>query len=110
MIRAHFGLVNDPFSAENITLLPHQPQVLDIVRVHCQQGGFCLIMGEPGTGKSVLKRALCEFDSKRLITPVVNRTCIRTTQRSASCARRLRSKPKGMTCAASGVSSPKRAA
>jgi hypothetical protein len=40
MIRAHFGLVRDPFSAENITLLPHQQQVLDIVRVHCQQGGF----------------------------------------------------------------------
>lgn len=74
MIRAHFGLASDPFSAENITLLPHQQQVLDIVRVHCQQGGFCLIMGEPGTGKSVLKRALCEYDSKRLITPVVNRT------------------------------------
>jgi type II secretory pathway predicted ATPase ExeA len=71
MIRAHFGLASDPFSAENITLLPHQQQVLDIVRVHCQQGGFCLIMGEPGTGKSVLKRALCEDDSKRLITPVV---------------------------------------
>lgn len=74
MIRAHFGLASDPFSAENITLLPHQQQVLDIVRVHCQQGGFCLIMGEPGTGKSVLKRALCEHDPKRMMTPVVDRT------------------------------------
>jgi type II secretory pathway predicted ATPase ExeA len=73
MIRAHFGLATDPFSAENLTLLPHQQQVLDIVRVHCQQGGFCLIMGEPGTGKSVLKRALCEHDPKRMMTPVVNR-------------------------------------
>jgi ABC-type dipeptide/oligopeptide/nickel transport system ATPase subunit len=54
--------------------MSHQQQVLDIVRVHCQQGGFCLIMGEPGTGKSVLKRALCEFNPKRLMTPVVNRT------------------------------------
>lgn len=74
MIRAHFGLARDPFSAENITLLPQQQEVLDIVRVHCQQGGFCLIVGEPGTGKSVLKRALCEYDPKRLMTPVVNRT------------------------------------
>jgi len=74
MIRAHFGLARDPFSTENITLLPQQQEVLDIVRVHCQQGGFCLIVGEPGTGKSVLKRALCGYDPKRLMTPVVNRT------------------------------------
>ncbi|MFZ5895123.1 MAG: ExeA family protein [Myxococcota bacterium] len=74
MIRAHFGLAKDPFSSESITLLPYQREVLDILRVHCQQGGFCLIVGEPGTGKSVIKRALCEYDPKRLMTPVVNRT------------------------------------
>ena len=27
-----------------------------------------------GTGKSVIKQALCQHDPKRLITPVVNRT------------------------------------
>jgi type II secretory pathway predicted ATPase ExeA len=32
------------------------------------------VVGEPGTGKSVLKQALCSHDPKRLITPVVNRT------------------------------------
>jgi type II secretory pathway predicted ATPase ExeA len=31
-------------------------------------------MGEPGTGKSVLKSALVDHDPKRLITPVLNRT------------------------------------
>lgn len=74
MIRAHFGLDRNPFALDSITLLPHQAQVLETLRVHCQQGGLCVIVGEPGTGKSVLKQALVQHDPKRLITPVVNRT------------------------------------
>lgn len=74
MIRAHFGLEKAPFAHEGMTLLPQQKEILDTLRVHCQQGGLCVIIGEPGTGKSVLKEALCNFDVKRLIAPVVNRT------------------------------------
>lgn len=74
MIRAHFGLAKDPFSSENLTLLAHQREVLETLRVHCQQGGLCVIVGEPGTGKSVIKHALCHHDPKRIMTPVVNRT------------------------------------
>jgi len=74
MIRAHFGLDRNPFSNDILSLLPHQQEVFDTLRVHCQQGGLCLVVGEPGTGKSVLKQALVEHDPKRLITPVVNRT------------------------------------
>jgi MSHA biogenesis protein MshM len=74
VIRAHFGLAKAPFSSENLALLPHQQEVLDTLRVHCQQGGLCVIIGEPGTGKSVIKQALCQHDPKRIMTPVVNRT------------------------------------
>ena len=74
MIRAHFGLEKVPFSSEQVELLPHQGEVLDTLRVHCQQGGLCLVVGEPGTGKTVIKQALCAHDPKRLLTPVVNRT------------------------------------
>jgi MSHA biogenesis protein MshM len=74
MIRAHFGLERDPFSRENLALLPHQKDVLDTLRVHCHQGGFCVLIGEPGTGKSVLKDALVHLDKKRLHVPVVGRT------------------------------------
>jgi type II secretory pathway predicted ATPase ExeA len=74
MIRAHFGLDRDPFALDALQLLPHQAQVLETLRVHCQQGGLCVIVGEPGTGKSVIKQALAAHDPKRLITPVVNRT------------------------------------
>jgi type II secretory pathway predicted ATPase ExeA len=74
MIRSHFGLQRHPFDTESLTLLAHQQEVFDILRVHAQQGGLCLVLGEPGTGKSVLKQALLTHDPKRLITPVVNRT------------------------------------
>jgi MSHA biogenesis protein MshM len=72
MIRSHFGLQRHPFDTG--TLLAHQQEVFDILKVHAQQGGLCLVLGEPGTGKSVLKQSLLTHDPKRMITPVVNRT------------------------------------
>ncbi len=74
MIRAHFGIDAAPFSHEGIELLTQQQDVFDTLRVHCQHGGLCVVVGEPGTGKSVLKDALCQHEVKRFITPVVNRT------------------------------------
>jgi MSHA biogenesis protein MshM len=32
-------------------------------------GGLCVVGGEPGSGKSVIKQALVNHDPKRLITP-----------------------------------------
>jgi MSHA biogenesis protein MshM len=74
MLRSHFGLQRNPFDIENLTLLAHQQEVFDILRVHAQQGGLCLVLGEPGTGKSILKQAVLNHDPKRMIVPVVNRT------------------------------------
>ena len=74
MLRSFFGLQRHPFDHEALTLLPHQQEVFDILCVHAQQGGLCLVLGEPGTGKSTLKQALITHDPKRMITPVVNRT------------------------------------
>jgi MSHA biogenesis protein MshM len=75
MIRQHFGLTKDPFIIdENVSLLPHQQRHFDILKVHSQQGGFCLIIGEPGTGKTVLKNHLIHHDLKNWITPVINRS------------------------------------
>jgi len=73
MIRAHFGIDRSPFCTDNPALLPHQQEIFDTLRVHCQQGGLCVVVGDPGTGKSVIKQALVNHDPKRLITPVVNR-------------------------------------
>jgi type II secretory pathway predicted ATPase ExeA len=74
MIRAHFGLDQNPFVRQGLSLLSQQQEIFDTLRVHCQQGGLCVLVGDPGTGKSVVKQALCEHDPKRMLTPVVNRT------------------------------------
>ena len=74
MIRSYFGLDANPFSNDNIQLLPTQQQVFETLKVHSQQGGLCLVVGEPGTGKSILKEAVCSHGTKKMITPVVNRT------------------------------------
>jgi type II secretory pathway predicted ATPase ExeA len=74
MIRSYFGLDRNPFCHEHVELLPRQQEIFDTLRVHCQQGGLCLVLGEPGCGKSVIKETLCRHDPKRMITPVINRT------------------------------------
>jgi MSHA biogenesis protein MshM len=75
MIRSHFGLETNPFDcSSNPALLPHQQAIFETIRVHCQQGGLCIVMGEPGTGKSVIKQAIINHDPKRMITPAISRT------------------------------------
>jgi type II secretory pathway predicted ATPase ExeA len=75
MIRAFFGLTENPFSSEQVKLLPHQEEIYDTLRVHCQQGGLCMILGVPGTGKSMIKNALKQqSDSKKLLVVTVGRT------------------------------------
>ena len=76
MIRAYFGLKKQPFSNEQPQLLERQQSILDTLRVHSQQGGLCLLLGEPGTGKSTIKQAFREHDAKRIITPTVSRFCL----------------------------------
>jgi MSHA biogenesis protein MshM len=74
VIRSYFGLQKNPFDSEGLELLSHQQEILEVLRVHCHQGGLCLVAGEPGTGKSVIRQALTRHDPKRLITPTVGRT------------------------------------
>ena len=74
MIRSHFGLEQNPFDEHHPTLLPHQQDIFDTIKVHARQGGLCVVMGEPGTGKTVLKQAIINHDPKRMITPAIART------------------------------------
>jgi len=74
MIRAFFGIERIPFSQDKVTLLPHQQEVFDILKVHSHQGGFCLLMGEPGTGKTVIKKSIIQSADKTTIVVHIART------------------------------------
>ena len=74
MIRSFYGIAENPFSTRHITLLPQQQEIHDTLRVHCQQGGLCLVLGIPGTGKSVIKEFLEQGPDKRQLVACVART------------------------------------
>jgi len=75
MIRAYFGLVDNPFSTKGCSLLEQQREIYDTLEVHSQQGGLCLVLGAPGTGKSTIKTAFTEqTDPKRTLVVSIGRT------------------------------------
>lgn len=74
MIRSYFGLTRNPFDLRDIELLPGQQEIFDTLKVHCQQGGLCLVLGAPGTGKSVIKQALQRLPEHQHLVAVVGRT------------------------------------
>jgi type II secretory pathway predicted ATPase ExeA len=74
MIRSYFGLERNPFHIDSITLLPQQQEIFDTIKVHSQQGGLCLIMGEPGTGKTIIKEAIRQKTDKRMLIVTISRT------------------------------------
>ena len=74
MIRAFYGLSENPFSNNGIVLLNHQQEIHDTLKVHCQQGGLCLVLGSPGTGKTVIKESIKTSADKRMMVITVART------------------------------------
>jgi len=74
MIRAFYGIDTNPFSIDHITLLDHQQEVFDVLKVHAFQGGLCLLMGEPGTGKTVIKTAIKQHADKTTLVIHIART------------------------------------
>jgi len=74
MIRSFFGLTENPFDRRDLELLPQQQEIHDILKVHCQQGGLCLVLGVPGTGKSVIKQSLQRLPENQHLVATVGRT------------------------------------
>ncbi len=74
MIRAFYGIDTNPFSIDQITLLSHQQEVFDILSVHSYQGGLCLLMGEPGTGKTMIKTSINQQADKTTVVVNIGRT------------------------------------
>jgi MSHA biogenesis protein MshM len=74
MIRSFYGLTQNPFDHRDLQLLPHQQEIHDILKVHCQQGGLCLLLGVPGAGKSVVKQSLQRLPENQHLVATVART------------------------------------
>ena len=75
MIKSLFGVTKEPFHRHDLTLLSQQKKIVDIIKIHSQQGGFSVIIGNPGVGKSVLREHIEQFQQERDITVV---SCSRT--------------------------------
>jgi len=74
MIRSFYGLTQNPFDLRDIVLLPAQQEIHDTLKVHCQQCGLCLILGVPGSGKSVIKHSLQRLPENQHLVAAVART------------------------------------
>ena len=74
MIRSFYGLTQTPFDARELELLPQQQEIHETLKVHCQQGGLCLVLGVPGTGKSVIKQSLERLPENQHLVATVGRT------------------------------------
>ncbi len=73
MIQSHFGITHAPFTREEQPLLLAQQEILENLRVHSHQRGFCIVAGSPGTGKSVLRQAFA-VSGQHQICPHITRT------------------------------------
>ena len=74
MIRSFYGLTQNPFDLRELVLLPQQQEIHDTLKVHCQQGGLCLVLGVPGSGKSVIKQSLQRLPDNQHLVATVART------------------------------------
>lgn len=76
MINAYYGISQTPFETDTKLeneLLEHQHRVYSRIREQSQMGGFSVVVGEPGTGKTILKQALLQLPDKRWHVIVLNR-------------------------------------
>ena len=75
MINAIWGITHEPFKRDKLPLLPQQKHIEEIIRVHAQHGGFSVVIGQPGVGKTVLREHLEILNKQREFTIV---SCSRT--------------------------------
>lgn len=75
MINAIWGISQPPFKREPNQLLSQQQDILNIIKIHAQQGGFSVVLGQPGVGKTVLREHIERLGDTRECTVV---SCSRT--------------------------------
>lgn len=75
MIKSIWGITHEPFKRDKLPLLSQQQNIAEIIKIHAQQGGFSVIIGEPGVGKTVLREHLEALNNERECTVI---SCSRT--------------------------------
>ncbi|MBL4795343.1 MAG: ATP-binding protein [Pseudomonadales bacterium] len=65
MIKGTFGITKEPFSRINPGLLAQQKKIFDLIKIHSQHGGFSVIIGNPGVGKSILREHIETLGNER---------------------------------------------
>jgi MSHA biogenesis protein MshM len=65
MIKSSFGLTQEPFYRSELGLLPQQSEAIEMIKIHAQHGGFSVIVGHPGVGKSVIGAHLEQLGKER---------------------------------------------
>lgn len=75
MIKSIHALTREPFNRANVALLGQQKEIYDIIKIHAQQGGFSVIIGESGVGKSVLREHIERLEKECDISVI---SCSRT--------------------------------
>ena len=70
MIKSIFATTKEPFMREGLSLMSQQKHISDIIKIHAGQGGFSVIIGEPGVGKSVLREHIEGWGNERDTTTV----------------------------------------
>lgn len=76
MISGYFGTKQAPFETDTELkneLLPHQRECYTRVQEQAFLGGFTLVIGGPGTGKTIFKQALTQLPNKSWNIIVINR-------------------------------------
>ena len=65
MIKSTFGLTREPFYRSDVALLAQQGEAMEMIRIHAQHGGFCIVVGNPGVGKSILREHIEKLGKER---------------------------------------------
>jgi len=65
MIKSTFGISKAPFINDKMDLLPQQQKIVEIIKIHAQHGGFSVVIGSPGVGKSVLREHIEALANER---------------------------------------------
>lgn len=65
MINSTFGLTRELFCRNECALLPQQAEAVEMIGIHAQHGGFSVVVGHPGVGKSVLRAHLEQLGKGR---------------------------------------------